>query len=62
MRDKRTGEIIEFDKGKPGEPGHKGRDHYHRPNPNRTGRSDWYLDINGNPVSDYSPASHLYPL
>jgi RHS repeat-associated protein len=61
FRDKRTGEVIEYDEAKPGQPGHKGHDHYHRPNPNRTGKSDWYLDSKGNPVPDSSEPSHLYP-
>ncbi|MBM3201238.1 MAG: hypothetical protein FJZ56_02385 [Chlamydiae bacterium] len=56
-----TGEIIEFDKAKPGNPGHKGHDHYHRPNPNTTGDYDAYLDAQGKPVPDSSEASHLYP-
>ena len=60
FKDKETGQILEYDKGKPGEPGHKGRDHYHRPNPNSTGRHDEYLDGNGRPVSDKSEESHLY--
>ena len=61
FKDKLTGEIIEYDKGKPGYPGHKGHDHYHRPNPDRTGKDDWYLDSKGNPVPNRSEPSHLYP-
>ncbi len=61
FRNRKTGEIIEFDKGKAGKNGHQGHDHYHRPNPNKTGESDWYLDGNGNPVPDGSENSHLYP-
>ena len=52
---------MEYDKGKPGELGHKGHDHYHRPNPNSTGDKDKYLDGKGNPVPKGSDASHLYP-
>lgn len=61
FKDRRTGEIIEYDQGKLGCPGHKGHDHYHRPNPNKTGNHDWYLDSEGNPVADRSEPSHLYP-
>jgi hypothetical protein len=57
----RTGEIIRFDKGRPGTPGFEGKDHYHRLNPNRTGRHDEYLDVNGNPVARGSDPSHILP-
>ncbi len=60
-KNKETGGIIEYDKGQPGKPGHKGHDHYHRPNPNKSGKDDWYLDAKKNPVADSSEASHLYP-
>lgn len=60
-RNKKTGEIIEFDEAKPGNPGHKAHDHYHRPNPNKTGKQNEYLDQYGNPVPNGSDASHLYP-
>lgn len=60
FKDKKTGRILEYDKGKPGEPGHKGHDHYHRPNPNSTGKHDEYLDGCGRAVSDKSEESHLY--
>ena len=60
-KNKKTGEIIEFDKGKPGNHGHKAHDHYHRPNPNSTDRHDEYLDAWGKPVPDGSEPSHLYP-
>jgi hypothetical protein len=56
-----TGEKINWDKGQPGEPGHKGRDHYHRLNPNSTGKKDYYLDNDGNVVPKNSNPSHLYP-
>ena len=56
-----TGDTLRFDKGKPGRPGHAGTDHYHRPNPNATGKEDAYLDAEGNPVPDGSGPSHLYP-
>ena len=56
-----TGDVVRFDKGKPGQPGHAGRDHYHRDNPAATGKHDAYLDANGKPVPRGSDASHLYP-
>lgn len=56
-----TGDSLRFDKGKPGRPGHAGKDHYHRPNPSATGKQDAYLDADGNPVPDGSDPSHLYP-
>lgn len=61
FRDKKTGEIVHYDKGKPGESGHEAHDHYHRPNPNSTGIQDKYLDPKGNPVPKGSEPSHLYP-
>ncbi len=61
FKDKRTGEIIRYDEGRPGETGHEGHDHFHRYNPNKTGKSDQYLDSNGNPVAKNSEESHLYP-
>lgn len=61
FRDKDTGEIVNFDKGKPGASGHEGFDHYHRVNPNRTSKLDHYLDGQGNPVPKGSDASHIYP-
>ena len=60
-KNKETGEIIEFDKGKPEETGHKAHDHYHRPNPNSTSKHDKYLDQYGNPAANGSDPSHLYP-
>jgi hypothetical protein len=56
-----TGDKVRHDQGKPGAPGHEGEDHYHRYNPNATGKSDQYLDANGNPVPRGSDASHLTP-
>ena len=44
-----------------GQPGHRGRDHYHRLNPNSKGKQDRFLDKDGNPVPDKSGPSHLYP-
>jgi len=57
----KTGEIIRFDKGRPGEPGFEGKDHYHRPNPDKTGKHDEYLDLSGNPVARGSGPSHILP-
>jgi len=57
----KTGEVIEYDKGRPGEHGHKARDHYHRRNPNSKGNGDEYLDKDGKPCGKGSEASHLYP-
>jgi RHS repeat-associated protein len=61
FRDKQTGEIIEYDQAQTEKPGHKAHDHYHRPNPNATGKENYYLDSNGNPVPKGSESSHLYP-
>ena len=57
----RTGEKVRFDRGEPGKPGFRGQDHYHRTNPNATGRHDQFLDIHGNPVPRGSEASHIPP-
>lgn len=56
-----TGDKVRHDKGKPGEPGHEGKDHYHRYNPNSTSRHDEYLDNAGNPCRRGCDESHLYP-
>jgi hypothetical protein len=56
-----TGEKIRHDQGTPGFPGHKGRDHYHRPNPDATNWRDQYLDGQGNPVPEGHDLSHIYP-
>lgn len=61
FRNPKTGEELIFDKGKPGQPGWEGRDHYHRPNPNRTNRHDEYLDMNGDPTRRGSGPSHIPP-
>lgn len=61
FRNPETGEELEFDQGQPGSPGWRGRDHYHRPNPNATGKGDAYLDGNGNPVPRGSGRSHIPP-
>lgn len=56
-----TGDKVRFDKGEPGKPGYEGKDHYHRYNPESTGKSDQYLDKDGNPVARGSDASHILP-
>lgn len=57
----KTGEKLRFDKGKPGQPGHEGLDHWHRENPNsQNGKNDQYLDAQGNPVPRGHHSSHLY--
>jgi RHS repeat-associated protein len=61
FKDKKTGEIIEYDRAKPGQTGHKGYDHYHRPNPDSKKKGDEYLASKGRPVRDNSDPSHLYP-
>ena len=59
--DPSTGITIRFDKGKPEAPGFRGKNHYHIENPNRTGKQDFYLDKDGNPVPKGSNASHIIP-
>jgi len=59
--DPETGMKVRFDPGKPGANGFEGKDHYHVHNPNSTGKKDYYLDINGNPVPKGSKASHIEP-
>lgn len=55
-----TGDTLRWDKGKSGAPGHRGRDHYHRQNPNATGKENANLDSQNNPVRSGSNKSHLY--
>jgi len=61
LKDKRTGEKLRFDEGKPHLTGHRAKDHFHRLNPKATSRKDLYLDEKGNPVAEKSEESHLYP-
>ena len=56
-----TGDVLDFDKATPGASGFKGRDHYHRRNPNSVSKQDKYLDKDGNPVRIHSNPSHLVP-
>lgn len=57
----KTGDEVEFNKGDPSKPGWRGKDHWHRYNPNATGKRDARLDKNGNPVPKGSDASHIEP-
>lgn len=52
---------VRYDKGDPSQGGYGGKDHYHVLNPNSTGKHDYYLDKNGNPVPKNSKASHIIP-
>lgn len=61
FENKETGEKLRHDEGKPGESGHEGESHWHRYNPNSTGKHDEYLDANDYPVRRHSNESHLYP-
>ncbi|WP_164867116.1 RHS repeat-associated core domain-containing protein [Sinorhizobium meliloti] len=56
-----TGDRVRFDQGKPGQPGFEGVDHYHRYNPNGTGKKDMYLDKYGSPCGRGCDESHLFP-
>ncbi|MBF8264108.1 MAG: hypothetical protein HW387_1773, partial [Parachlamydiales bacterium] len=60
FENKETGEKIRHDEGNPGEPGHQGNDHYHRPNPNKTNWANEYLDGQGKPVPDGHDKAHIY--
>ena len=57
----KTGEKIHYDKGVSGANGFKGKDHYHRYNPNSTDNSDLYLDRYGNSTPKGSKLSHILP-
>ena len=59
--DPSTGMKVRFEPGKPGAKGFEGQDHYHVYNPNSTGKGDYYLDINGDPVPKGSKGSHILP-
>ena len=61
FENKETKEKITFDKGKEGKPGFEGVDHWHRHNPNSTGKKDAYLDAGGTPVPKGSKKSHITP-
>lgn len=59
--DSKIGLTVRFDKGIKGTVGFGGKDHYHVLNPKSTGKHDYYLDRNGNPVPKNSRASHIIP-
>jgi hypothetical protein len=59
--DEESGYRVRFDPAKEGAKGFEGMDHYHIYNPNSTGKMDYYIDINGNPVRKYSNPSHILP-
>ena len=61
FKNPKTGDEAEFHKGKPGKPGWEGKDHWHRFNPNKTGKGDAMLDKNGQAVGKGSKPSHLEP-
>ncbi len=52
-------EDVRWDPGKEGEDGWKGKNHWHRHNPQRTGKKDYYLDKDGTPVPKGSDPSHI---
>jgi len=56
-----TGDEVEFHEGKPDKPGWEGKDHWHRFNPDKSGRGDAMLDKNGKPVPKNSKPSHIDP-
>lgn len=60
-KESKTGLTVRFDKGTRDANGYSGKDHYHVHNPNSTGKHDYYLDKNGNPVPKNSKASHIIP-
>jgi hypothetical protein len=61
FENQKTGEKIRFDYGDPSKLGHLAEDHYHRYNPNATGRHNMYLDYKGNPAPKNSQDTRLYP-
>lgn len=62
FRHKPTGIEIAFDKGTKGARGNKGKNHWHRYNPNSTkGDRDKYLDKNGRPIDKNDNDSHINP-
>ncbi len=56
----KTGDKVEFHKGRQGLSGNKGKDHYHWRNPNSKNDKDFYLDRYGHPTEKNSKGSHLY--
>ncbi len=56
-----TGLRVRFDPKQEGQPGFRGKDHYHILNPVATGNDDLYLDSSGNPGRKNSRKSHILP-
>jgi hypothetical protein len=61
MYTNKDGLRVRFDKGDHSQGGYGSKDHYHVLNPNSTGKHDYYLDKDGNPVPKNSKASHIIP-
>lgn len=59
FKNKNTGLEIAFDKGIPGKPGFRGKDHWHIYNPFRLTVRDYYLDKNGNKIHKNDDDSHI---
>ncbi|MFX0209514.1 MAG: hypothetical protein ACFFDT_26250, partial [Candidatus Hodarchaeota archaeon] len=62
MREINLGEIIEDHVAKEEKIGPRGISHYHRQNPNKTGKHNAYLDAQGNPLSKGNKNSRLEEL
>lgn len=58
-KNKKTGDIIRYDKGDPSAQGHEANDHYHWRNEKLPKRE--YYDVEGNIVQKGKDAYHLYP-
>jgi hypothetical protein len=58
-QNKKTGLKIAFDKGIPGKPKFKGKDHWHIYNPFSLSVRDYYLDKNGNKIHKNDDNSHI---
>jgi len=54
-----SGDHVAWDTGRPGEKGWKGKNHWHRFNPNSRSRHDEFLDRDGNPVGKYDDKHHI---
>lgn len=60
--DRASGLTIRYDKKQEGAPGFRGINHYHIHNPNSTtGKKDYHLDVDGNPVPKNSTAPQIIP-
>lgn len=58
-QNKKTGLKIAFDKGIPGMPKFRGKDHWHVYNPFAISVRDYYLDKNGNKIHKNDDNSHI---